>query len=242
MNRLLAAALFMSAMTANGAVMADARGLNPNPGKPAAPSAEVFVDGDMLRLRLPEDSKPFIPGHKELPRSSREWLERMLDSSRNGVAFKDPQAFIEWLDAITEPQFMTALATASLDPGTYNKALNRLIRPETARNWAEFTNPLLYMRWMMTGANPDFYNAIIERLSDPGKARRWAQSVGEANPSTSTMKTVTQPAASEKVITPVDYAAWASAFVSGVLHPSSEVQAWKRLPASSQPVSPVRRY
>jgi len=134
------------------------------PGVPA-----IVVEGDMLRLRLPTHQA--TPGSQ--PRNGRECLESMLDAPPVGSAFRSPQEFVEWLDAITEPQFMTALATASVDAGTYRRALSGLVRPETARNWAEFTQPLLYMRWLMTGTRPAFYNAIVERLSDPQKTLRW---------------------------------------------------------------------
>lgn len=182
--------------------------------------ATVRVDGDMLRLHLPASIASLQPSRKDLPRSSQEWLDQMLDSTRNGAAFKDPQAFVEWLDAITEPQFMTALATATIDPKTYPRALSTLIRPETARNWAEFTNPLLYLRWMVTGTNPDFYNAIIERLADPEKAKRWAQYGTGGNPDAPLFKTgATEP---------------------NTTAPMTSIQAWQRLPVT--PPAATYRY
>lgn len=103
------------------------------------------------------------------------WLEQMLDGRRNGVAFKDPSAFAEWLDAITEPRFMSALATASLDPNTYPKALSDAMDPATARNWSEFTDPQLYLRWMLASTSPSFQQAIVSRLTDPAKMKRWVE-------------------------------------------------------------------
>lgn len=134
---------------------------------------KIASEGEMVRLHLPARPTTGHPSRADLPRTPRDWLERMLDSTRHGIAFKDPQAFVEWLDAMTEPQFMTALATTTLESNSYQKSLQNLIRPETARNWAEFSNPILYMRWMITGSNPDFYKAIIERLVDPEKIARW---------------------------------------------------------------------
>jgi hypothetical protein len=190
----------------------------------ARPAGNIRIEGEMLRLHLPASTAAMQPSRLALPRSSQEWLDQMLDSSRNGAAFKDPEAFVEWLDAITEPQFMTALATATIDPKTYPRALSSLIRPETARNWAEFTNPLLYLRWMITGANPDFYNAIIERLADPEKAKRWAQ-----------YTTSTHPLATPFKSGSTDYSGKPHAADSANLGAS-----WQRLPAT--PAATTYRY
>jgi hypothetical protein len=215
------------------------------PSKPL----EVQVDGDMLRLRLrmPAEPQANHPSGMDLPRSSREWIERMLDSSRHGIAFKDPQVFVEWLDAITEPQFMTALATASIEPGSYNKAMNGLVRPETARNWAEFTNPMLYMRWMITGANPDFYRAIIERFTDPGKMTRWARygAAGAFTAPAKAMPTGTSvrpdPTPELTASNPGALAAnWMAGFLSGIGRPPVDTLSWKRLPKTAD--TPLRRY
>ncbi len=220
--------------------------------------ASVRIEGNMLRLHLPANATPHHPSPKSLPRSSQEWLDQMLDSSRHGTAFKDPQAFVEWLDAITEPQFMTALATASIDPKTYPRALNTLIRPETARNWAEFTNPLLYLRWMMTGSNPDFYNAIIERLADPGKTKRWAQYSTTSGPVAPLLKAGTPDLLHKSLVTaapetiapmakmanPGTLITWVGGFVDGVAHPARFQTNWQRLPAGQPPAisAPTYRY
>lgn len=191
----------------------------------------------MLRLHLPASVVALQPSRKALPRSSQEWLDQMLDSSRNGAAFKDPQAFVEWLDAITEPQFMTALATATIDPKTYPRALSTLIRPETARNWAEFTNPLLYLRWMVTGTNPDFYNAIIERLADPEKAKRWAQYGAGTNQTAPLFKTGVADYLGKP---PRNAALEENSSTAHGAEPSTLGQAWQRLPVT--PTATTYRY
>lgn len=210
--------------------------------EPRPTDGQLQIDGDMLRLRMPRGMQSTQPARKTLPRSSQEWLAQMLDSSRHGVAFKDPQAFVEWLDAITEPQFMTALATASADPNTYTSTLNTMIRPETARNWAEFTNPLLYLRWMLTGSNPDFYNAIVERLVDPGKAARWAR-FGDTARSTSPAFKVSSPETMipwAKMANPQTYVSWLNEFALGATSPDTPLPAWSRLP--KPPTTPIYRY
>jgi len=59
-----------------------------------------------------------------MPGTPAEWLARMIDPTRNGLIVKRPQLFAEWLDAVTEPRVMTALATLVLDPETYPRTLN----------------------------------------------------------------------------------------------------------------------
>lgn len=119
-----------------------------------------------------------------LPASPQAWLAQMLDARRNGAAFKDPAVFVEWLDAVTEPRFMTAMAAAALDPATYPKALADAVDPASVRNWAAFTDPRLYLRWLFASSQPSFQQAIASRLGDPAKLRRWVggglQAVGAA--------------------------------------------------------------
>ncbi|MDD3528337.1 MAG: hypothetical protein PHS77_00530 [Gallionellaceae bacterium] len=112
-----------------------------------------------------------------LPASPQAWLAQMLDARRNGAAFKDPAVFVEWLDAVTEPRFMTAMAATALDPATYPKALANAVDPASVRNWAAFTDPQLYLRWLFASLQPSFHQAIASRLSDPAKLRRWMETM-----------------------------------------------------------------
>lgn len=108
-----------------------------------------------------------------LPATPEAWLAQMLDAKKNGVAFKDPAAFVEWLDAVTEPRFMTALASVAVEPATYPKAMADAVDPAAIRNWSEFTDPQLYLRWLLASATPSFQQAIIRKMTDPGKVKRW---------------------------------------------------------------------
>ncbi len=97
----------------------------------------------------------------------------MMDPTRNGLAAKHPALFAEWLDAVTEPRFMTALATVAMAPDTYSKTLGKAVDPATVHNWAEFADPQIYLRWMAAGFDPGFYQALFNRMTDSGKLRRW---------------------------------------------------------------------
>ncbi len=109
----------------------------------------------------------------DLPASPEAWLARMIDPTRNGLAAKSPEFFLEWLDAVTEPRFMTALASVAIAPETYSSSIGKATTPAAARNWAEFADPQIYLRWMAAGLDPRFYQAIFNRMSDSGKLQRW---------------------------------------------------------------------
>jgi hypothetical protein len=143
----------------------------------------VRADGSVVdRLAMPKsDAK-----QNGLPTSPEAWLARMMDPTRNGLAVKNPELFAEWLDAMTEPRFMTALASVAITPGNYANLLGKAVDPATVRNWVEFADPQIGMRWMAAGLDPHFYQAIFNRLTDSGKLRRWGFS-----PATSDLATRT---------------------------------------------------
>lgn len=183
------------------------------------------------------------------PATPEAWLEQMLDGKKNGAAFKDPAAFAEWLDAITEPRFMTALAAVAVDPGAYPKTLANVVDPAAARNWSEFTDPQLYLRWMLAGASPSFQQAILSRVSDPAKRQRWLDAVGRpgvyapmlANfgraPNAWLQAPVTAAAPMARLMQPVTPMAWFGAMAEGM-----GSQAWLKLPAEKATAAPRYRY
>lgn len=79
----------------------------------------------------------------------------------------------QWLDAITEPRFMTALAAAAIDPGAEPKVLSSTIDPSLVRNWSEFVDPDLYLRWITGGMDPKFNQAIHNHVPDTRIQQHW---------------------------------------------------------------------
>jgi hypothetical protein len=140
--------------------------------------AVVHADGSVVdRLKLPHSAKS-APGkyrnsQEMMPDSPEAWLSWMMDPTRHGLVVKHPELFAEWLDAITEPRFMTALASAALVPETYSNTLGKMVDPATVRNWAEFADPQIYLRWMAAGLDPNFYQAVFNRMTETGKLQRW---------------------------------------------------------------------
>lgn len=164
----------------------------------------------------------------DLPASPEAWLARMLDATRNGSAFKDPNAFAEWLDAITEPRFMTALAATAVDPSTYPNAMANAIDPAAARNWSEFTDPQLYLRWMLASANPSFQQAIVTRMTRPDKAKRWAEAA--ARPTEYGAVLTRFGSAPAAWMQPAVAMAWVGAMQEGMAR-QARGQHWLTLPA-----------
>ncbi len=151
--------------------------------KPVRLSVSVVKqkDGSMVD-RLDLSVLPASSRDGRIPSTPAEWLDRMIDPTRNGLILRQPHLLAEWLDAVTEPKFMTALATVALDPETYPKTLNRLVDPATARNWSESMDPEILMRWMAAGLDPRVYQAVFQHMFDPKKYLRWANAYPENNP------------------------------------------------------------
>lgn len=191
----------------------------------------------------------------DLPATQAAWLAQMLDGKRNGAAFKDPAAFAEWLDTITDPRFMTALASTAVDPATYPKTLAEAMDPATARNWSEFTDPQLYLRWMLASASPSLQLAIVRKMSDPTKLKRWVDSASRpetyapmlarfAEAPSAWMRVPNTPAYARvmgKARDPATPMAWFGAMMAGAGQPAGAPN-WRRLPEATAGSAPRYRY
>ncbi len=135
----------------------------------------VRPDGRVVdRLAEFNSAKSIVSEDQQaVPATPEAWLSRMLDPTRNGLVAKHPELLAEWLDAITEPRFMTALASVAMSPDAYANTLGKMVDPATVRNWSELADPQIMLRWMMVGSDPAFYKAIYDRMTDSGKLRRW---------------------------------------------------------------------
>ena len=159
---------------ANGA-WAEPGGETASKSKPAKRQVSIVRQengGIVERLELPVP--PGAADQDRIPATPEEWLARMIDPSRNGLVLKQPKYLAAWLDAVTEPRFMTALASVARDTATYPNTLNRLLDPATARHWVEFIDPEIFMRWVAAGMDPRLYQAVFQHMFDPSKHLRWA--------------------------------------------------------------------
>ncbi len=106
--------------------------------------------------------------------SASVWFELLPSTPREGTTIKDPKAFSEWLEAVAEPQVMTALGAVMLDSGMSGQALAEDIDPSAIRNSAEFTDPYLYMRWVLASGNPSLQRAIVSGRTEMSVNKRAA--------------------------------------------------------------------
>lgn len=107
------------------------------------------------------------------PQTPEQWLARMTDFSRNMSAFRDPKVFVPWSNAVTEPGFYVAMAKGMSDPGGWLNMLNSMANPDMVRNYVQFLDPSVTIRWISASADPAFATALLTQLSDPGKMMRW---------------------------------------------------------------------
>ena len=108
-----------------------------------------------------------------IPQTPEAWLQRMTDFSQNGIAFKDPRAFMAWSNAVTEPGFYPVLVQGMSNPSMPLNMLNSAVNPAAVRNMASFADPAIAARWMGAAVDPRFYAQMATQFADPSKLMRW---------------------------------------------------------------------
>lgn len=108
-----------------------------------------------------------------LPQTPDAWLQRMTNFSQNGIAFKDPRAFMAWSNAVTEPGFYPVLVQGMTNPALPMNMVNSAVSPAAVRNMASFADPAIAARWMGAAVDPRFYAQMATQMVDPGKMMRW---------------------------------------------------------------------
>lgn len=128
-------------------------------GLPARASDETAQAGAGLdrHTHQPSPGAPLSPGS---------WLYRLMQAARKGQAMRHTHEIMAWLDALSEPRYMTALGTVTLDAGLGAHQRVMSLNPSAVHNWSEFTDPALYLRWRAEGANPGISRAIFNRWED----------------------------------------------------------------------------
>lgn len=109
----------------------------------------------------------------QIPQTPEAWLQRMTDFSRNGMAFKDPRAFMAWSNAVTEPGFYPVLVQGMANPTMTLNMVNSAMSPAAVRNMASFADPAIAARWMGAAVDPRFYAQMATQFVNPGKMMRW---------------------------------------------------------------------
>lgn len=142
-------------------------------GKPVKLKVKTVHQKDgsvVVRLKMPTKA---VPRKAAADQGASGFLEERPQTRQEIERSKDTQRMEQWLDAITEPRFMTALAAVAMDPDAEPKVLSHVIDPSNVRNWSEFVDPDLYLRWMASGVDPRFSQAIHNRVPDMGMPKHW---------------------------------------------------------------------
>jgi hypothetical protein len=96
-----------------------------------------------------------------------------------------------WLDAVTEARAMTVLAASPGTPRNEGQKLPELVDPAKVRNWAEFMDLALALRWKAFAEMNGFSEALLQRpeegaavLMSGSSWRRYAVSQGSKRSTT----------------------------------------------------------
>jgi outer membrane protein OmpA-like peptidoglycan-associated protein len=106
-------------------------------------------------------------------RSAEQWVGRMTDFTKNGTAFRDPEAFIAWTNAMSSPSMVPAMAGRMVEPGNMLYSMTTLMQPATMSNMMQYMDPAMAMRWSGAMMNPMFYTRMMTNMANPAKMMGW---------------------------------------------------------------------
>ncbi|KAF0099019.1 MAG: hypothetical protein FD187_2787 [bacterium] len=115
------------------------------------------------------------PAPATIPASADALAKQMLDPTRNTAAFKDPQAFMAWANAMANPNTSAALAQMGMDPATYVRMMGGLMNPASMQNYMQFSDPSIAMKWMGAGLDPRMYTQMAGMAANPAMYGNWLQ-------------------------------------------------------------------
>lgn len=156
---------FGFSLGARGADAVPVGAIKVNSGKPAKLAVRQVrqKDGSVVaRLEMPKKLDRTGKGHP---------APTLPPNLAEAEPMQSPRKIDQWLDAVTEPRVMSALATVAVGPSLEPRSLAQNIDPAKVRNWTEFVDPELYLRWMAGGTDPRFGQAIHNR--PPMASPRW---------------------------------------------------------------------
>lgn len=134
------------------------------------PTQQVRTQNGQLveRLLLPPAAGNLPAGEAPLP--AEVWARRSLDPAWMAELARNPKLFTQFLDAATEPRYMTALATLTADGR--NKA--QTVDPELLQRLVRDSAGGGLQNWVAAGVDPRFYLTLFSRMASPDKVMRWA--------------------------------------------------------------------
>lgn len=133
---------------------------------PAAPASQPAMQGTIG-----------LTAEAEVPPASRsadQWVARMADFTKNSQAFKDPQVFAHWMNAMTDPAMVAAMTEAGVEPGNWLHMMTTMMQPAAMSNYAQFMmDPTIYARWGGAMLNPMWYTKLATDMANPRKMMGW---------------------------------------------------------------------
>lgn len=135
---------------------------------PAYPIASAAPAGQQLTTGLA--AAPDVAPDK---RSAEQWVGRMTDFTKNGSAFRDPEAFVAWANAMTSPSMVPAMAGRMVEPGNMLYSMTTMMQPATMSNMMQYMDPAMAMRWSGAMMNPTFYTRMMTNMTNPAKMMGW---------------------------------------------------------------------
>jgi len=133
---------------------------------PAAPATQPAMQGTIG-----------LAAEAEVPPASRsadQWVARMADFTKNSQAFKDPEVFAYWMNAMTDPAMVAAMTEAGLEPGNWLHMMTTMLQPAAMTNYAQFMmDPMIYARWGGAMVNPMWYTKLATDMANPRKIMGW---------------------------------------------------------------------
>jgi outer membrane protein OmpA-like peptidoglycan-associated protein len=113
------------------------------------------------------------PAKSGIPATPQGWVARMLDSTQNASAFKDPAVFNQWVKAMMDPATAMVLMQQGMDPTVYARMSAAMMNPATLQNYMQFLDPAVYARWLGATMDPNFYNALLAQGMNPANYLNW---------------------------------------------------------------------
>lgn len=182
-----------------------------------------------------------------IPQTPEAWLQRMTNFSQNGIAFKDPRAFMAWSNAVTEPGFYPVLVQGMSNPTLPLNMLNSAVSPAAVRNMASFADPAIAARWMGAAIDPRFYTQMATQFADPGKMMRWVMLPMDPRMIQAAGQMVNPAQAMQWGMAPMDPRVWNAAGnminpavytgMAGVAMNPQSYASWAAVPPISAPIS-----
>lgn len=113
------------------------------------------------------------PGWQPAPTNISDWADRCTDTTVNGWGFKDPKNFVKLMGLFSSPDIYVEFFRRMQDPESYARIAGLMMDPGTVKNYMEWSDPVIYAKWMQASMNPNFYFEAMRPFMDPSTYLHW---------------------------------------------------------------------